>query len=36
MHMVTLIAVYHSGLIKINEVGSYEFVRMKKETFFIE
>jgi hypothetical protein len=26
--MATLIAVYHSGLVIINEIGSYEFIRM--------
>jgi hypothetical protein len=33
--MVTLIAVYHSGLVIINEIGSYELVGMKKETFLL-
>jgi hypothetical protein len=33
--MTTLIAVYHSGLIITNEIGSYEFVGMKKETFLL-
>jgi hypothetical protein len=29
----TLIVVYHNGMIIMNEMGSYEFVGMKKETF---
>jgi hypothetical protein len=33
--MVTFIAVYHGGVVITNEIGSYEFVRMKKETFFL-
>jgi hypothetical protein len=33
--MTTFIAVYHSGVIITNEIGSYEFVRMKKETFLL-
>jgi hypothetical protein len=33
--MTTLIAIYHSGLIITNEIDSYEFVRMKKETFLL-
>jgi hypothetical protein len=33
--MTTLIAVYHSGLVIINEIGSYELVGMKKETFLL-
>jgi hypothetical protein len=33
--MTTLITVYHSGLIITNEIGSYEFVGMKKETFLL-
>jgi hypothetical protein len=28
--MVSFIMVYHSGVIIINEIGSYEFVRMKE------
>jgi hypothetical protein len=32
--MATLIAVYHSGLVIINEIGSYEFIRMD-ETFLL-
>jgi hypothetical protein len=31
--MSTFITVYHSGVIIINEIHSYEFVEMKKETF---
>jgi hypothetical protein len=30
-----LIAVYHNGLVITNEIGSYEFIRMKKETFLL-
>jgi hypothetical protein len=33
--MTTFIAVYHSGLAITNEIGSYEFVRMKTETFLL-
>jgi hypothetical protein len=33
--MATLIADYHSGLVITNEIGIYEFVQMKKETFLI-
>jgi hypothetical protein len=33
--MTTLIAVYHSGMVIMNEIGSYEFVGMKKETFLL-
>jgi hypothetical protein len=33
--MVTLIVVYNSGLVIMNEIGSYEFVGMNKNTFFI-
>jgi hypothetical protein len=33
--MVTLIAVYHSGMIITNEIDSYEFVEMKKKTFLL-
>jgi hypothetical protein len=33
--MVTFIAVYHGGVIITNEIGSYEFVGMKKETFLL-
>jgi hypothetical protein len=32
--MTTLIAVYNSGLVTTDEIGSYEFVGMKKETFY--
>jgi hypothetical protein len=31
--MTTLITVYHNGLIITNVIGSYEFVRIKKEIF---
>jgi hypothetical protein len=31
--MTTFISVYHSGVIITNEIGSYEFVGMKKEIF---
>jgi hypothetical protein len=34
LQMATLIAVYHSGLVIINEIGSYEFIRMD-ETFLL-
>jgi hypothetical protein len=33
--MATFITVYHSGVVITNEIGSYEFVRMKKETFLL-
>jgi hypothetical protein len=33
--MATFIAVYHGGVIITNEIGSYEFVGMKKETFLL-
>jgi hypothetical protein len=33
--MATFIAVYHDGVVITNEIGSYEFVRMKKETFLL-
>jgi hypothetical protein len=32
--MATLIVVYHSGLVIMNEIGSYEFVGMN-ETFLL-
>jgi hypothetical protein len=32
--MTTLIVVYHSGMIKTNEIGSYEFIEMN-ETFLL-
>jgi hypothetical protein len=32
--MPTFIAVYHGGVVITNEIGSYEFVRMKK-TFLL-
>jgi hypothetical protein len=31
--MATFIAVYHSGVVVTNEIGNYEFIGMKKETF---
>jgi hypothetical protein len=33
--MTTFITVYHSGVVITNEIGSYEFIRMKKETFLL-
>jgi hypothetical protein len=33
--MIILIAFYHNGLVITNEIGSYEFVGMKKETFLL-
>jgi hypothetical protein len=33
--MATLIATYHIGLLIMNEIGSHEFVEMKKETFLL-
>jgi hypothetical protein len=33
--MTTLIAVYHSGVVITNEIDSYKFVGMKKETFLL-
>jgi hypothetical protein len=33
--MATFIVVYHGGVVIPNEISSYEFVRMKKETFLL-
>jgi hypothetical protein len=33
--MATFISVYHSSVVITNEIGSYEFVGMKKETFLL-
>jgi hypothetical protein len=33
--MATLITVYHSGTMIMNEIGSFEFVGMKKENFLL-
>jgi hypothetical protein len=33
--MATFITVYHSGVVITNEISSYEFVGMKKETFLL-
>jgi hypothetical protein len=33
--MTIFIAVYHGGMVIINEIGSYEFVGMKKEIFLL-
>jgi hypothetical protein len=33
--MATFITVYHSGVVVNNDIGSYEFVGMKKETFLL-
>jgi hypothetical protein len=33
--MVILITVYHSGLVIMNEIGSYEFVGIKKKAFLL-
>jgi hypothetical protein len=33
--MTTFITVYHSGVVITNEIGSYEFIRIKKETFLL-
>jgi hypothetical protein len=33
--MATFIVVYHGGVVITNEIGSYEFVRMKNETFLL-
>jgi hypothetical protein len=33
--MITFITVYHSGVVITNEIGSYKFVGMKKETFLL-
>jgi hypothetical protein len=33
--MATFIMVYHGGVVITNEIGSYEFIRMKKETFLL-
>jgi hypothetical protein len=33
--MTAFIVVYHGGVVITNEIGSYEFVEMKKETFLL-
>jgi hypothetical protein len=33
--MATFIMIYHSGVVITNEIGSYEFVGMMKETFLL-
>jgi hypothetical protein len=33
--MATFIAIYHSRVVITNEIGSYEFDGMKKETFLL-
>jgi hypothetical protein len=33
--MVTFITVYHTGVVVNNDIGSYEFVGMKKEIFLL-
>jgi hypothetical protein len=33
--MTTWIAVYHSGLVIMNEIGGYEFIGMKKKSFLL-
>jgi hypothetical protein len=33
--MATFILIYHSGVVITNEIGSYEFDGMKKETFLL-
>jgi hypothetical protein len=33
--MATLIGFYHSGTIKMNKIGSYEFIGTKKEIFLL-
>jgi hypothetical protein len=33
--MTTFIMFYHGGVVITNEIGSYEFIRMKKETFLL-
>jgi hypothetical protein len=33
--MATFIAVYHGGVVITYEIGSYEFIRMKKVTFLL-
>jgi hypothetical protein len=33
--MDTLIVIYHSGMVITNEIGSYEFVGIKKDTFLL-
>jgi hypothetical protein len=33
--MATFISVYHSGVVITNEIGSYEFIGMNKETFLL-
>jgi hypothetical protein len=33
--MTTFIMIYHSGVVITNEIGSYEFIGMMKETFLL-
>jgi hypothetical protein len=33
--MITFITIYHSGVIITNEIGSYEIIGIKKETFLL-
>lgn len=33
--MTTFIAIYHGGVVITNEIGSYEFVRIKNEIFLL-
>jgi hypothetical protein len=33
--MITFSAVYHTGMVIMNDIGSYEFVGMKKEIFLL-
>jgi hypothetical protein len=33
--MTTFITVYHSGVVITNEISSYEFIGIKKETFLL-
>jgi hypothetical protein len=33
--MATFIMFYHSGVVITNDIGSYEFVEMKNETFLL-
>jgi hypothetical protein len=33
--MATFIVVYHIGVVITNEIGSYDFVGMKKKTFLL-
>jgi hypothetical protein len=33
--MINFIAIYHNGMVITNDIDSYEFIGMKKETFLL-